>query len=84
MYFQDMKKVYKIQPKIEHYGGMVDVLGRSKRLNEALDPIESMPMEPNSVILGSFVQYLQDMQLRETSGIRTLNPGYYVLRNGKK
>ncbi|CAM8976737.1 unnamed protein product [Rhodiola kirilowii] len=49
-YFQSMKTVYCLEPKIEHYGCMVDLLGRMGRLSEAYKLISSMPMPANEVI----------------------------------
>ncbi|KAG9450193.1 hypothetical protein H6P81_010158 [Aristolochia fimbriata] len=54
-YFHSMEKVYNIIPKIEHYGCMVDLLGRLGHLREAYDLIMRMPMKPNSVIWGSLL-----------------------------
>ncbi|RYQ98609.1 hypothetical protein Ahy_B07g086364 [Arachis hypogaea] len=42
-------------PKIEHYGCMVDLLGRVGLLEEAQELIKDMPMRPNSALLGSFL-----------------------------
>lgn len=53
--FNSMKKTHGICPQIVHYGCMVDLLGRAGLLEEALDLIQSMPMEPNDVIWGSFL-----------------------------
>lgn len=49
-YFLKMERDYGIVPGIEHYGCLVDLLCRGGRLKEALDLIQSMPMEPNAVI----------------------------------
>ena len=54
-YFYSMKEKYRITPKIEHYGCMVDLLGRVGRLPEAYRMIKTMPMKPNMVIWGSFL-----------------------------
>ena len=35
--FTSMKKDYGLEPEIDHYGAMVDALGRADRLNEAWD-----------------------------------------------
>ncbi|PIA33205.1 hypothetical protein AQUCO_04200153v1 [Aquilegia coerulea] len=86
-YFKDMQMVYGIQPKIEHYGCMVDVLGRTRHLNEALGLIDSMPLEPNSVVLGSLLSAcricndseLGEKVLERLMQLEPLNPGYYVL-----
>lgn len=53
IYFDSMLKVYGIKPKLEHYGCMVDLLGRAGHLEESLCFIESMPMEPNVSIWGA-------------------------------
>ena len=53
--FRSMEKTYGISPRIVHYGCMVDLLGRAGLLEEALDLIQSMPMEPNDVTWGSLL-----------------------------
>ncbi|XXG78289.1 hypothetical protein AAC387_Pa08g2257 [Persea americana] len=47
-YFDSMTKLFKINPKREHYACMVDVLGRMGRLDEAEKLIAEMPFEPDS------------------------------------
>ncbi|KAF5461569.1 hypothetical protein F2P56_017655 [Juglans regia] len=54
-YFDSMRKCYHIEPEIEHYGCLVDLLGRSGRLVQALDTIEKMPVKPDSKIWGSLL-----------------------------
>ncbi|KAL5727894.1 hypothetical protein ACHQM5_001038 [Ranunculus cassubicifolius] len=54
-YFHRMVNVYKITAKMEHYGCMVDLLGRSGMVEEAYELIRNMPIIPNSVILRSFM-----------------------------
>lgn len=54
-YFDTMKRVYNVSPRIEHYGCIVDLYSRAGRLEEALEVIESMPMKPNEVVLGSLL-----------------------------
>ncbi|KAH0455451.1 hypothetical protein IEQ34_015483 [Dendrobium chrysotoxum] len=49
-YFNQMKDEYGIVPRIEHYGCMVDLLGRAGLVNKAHDFILNMPLEPNAVI----------------------------------
>lgn len=51
--FETMIQVYKISPRIEHYGCLVDLYSRAGMLDEALKVVESMPMVPNEVVLGS-------------------------------
>ncbi|XP_010940317.1 pentatricopeptide repeat-containing protein At1g50270 [Elaeis guineensis] len=54
-YFDCMIKDCGISPKLEHYGCMVDLLGRAGRLREALCLIESMTMEPSAGIWGALL-----------------------------
>ncbi|RHN42403.1 putative pentatricopeptide [Medicago truncatula] len=55
MYFDKMVRLYNIKPTVEHYGCMVDLLGRAGLLQEAYDIIKNMPVEPNAVIVRSFL-----------------------------
>uniref|UniRef100_M1ACU7 Pentatricopeptide n=2 Tax=Solanum tuberosum TaxID=4113 RepID=M1ACU7_SOLTU len=54
-YIEKMASIYNIRPTMEHYGCMVDMFGRAGELEEAYDIIRSIPTEPNSVILRSFI-----------------------------
>nr|GMD03162.1 pentatricopeptide repeat-containing protein At4g21065 [Ipomoea batatas] len=49
-YFERMQKEFGIKPKIEHYGCMVDLLGRAGLVKRAYEYIKNMPLEPNAVI----------------------------------
>ncbi|CAM0873850.1 unnamed protein product [Alopecurus aequalis] len=53
--FECMVQEYKIEPKKEHYGSMVDLMGKSKLLKEAVDLIESMHIRPNVAVWGSLL-----------------------------
>lgn len=53
--FDDMKRIHRITPRIEHYGCIVDLYSRAGRLEEALEVIKNMPMKPNEVVLGSLL-----------------------------
>ncbi|XP_042494694.1 pentatricopeptide repeat-containing protein At1g08070, chloroplastic-like [Macadamia integrifolia] len=52
-YFESMSKDYSLVPKIEHYGCMVDLLGRAGLLEKAEEFVKTMPIKPDSVIWGS-------------------------------
>ncbi|WCJ20282.1 Tetratricopeptide repeat (TPR)-like superfamily protein [Euphorbia peplus] len=54
-HFNNMERDYGITPQIEHYGCMIDLLGRGGRLREACLLVQSMPMEPNAVIWGTLL-----------------------------
>ncbi|CAM8920620.1 unnamed protein product [Rhodiola kirilowii] len=49
-FFYKMKQDFGVVPGVEHYVCLVDLLGRSGRLNEAVKVIEEMPMEPTPII----------------------------------
>ncbi|KAL0303623.1 UNVERIFIED_CONTAM: Pentatricopeptide repeat-containing protein [Sesamum radiatum] len=49
-YFDRMTKEFGIVPTIEHYGCMVDLLGRAGSVQQAYEYICEMPIEPNAVI----------------------------------
>uniref|UniRef100_A0A0D9ZHK9 Pentatricopeptide repeat-containing protein n=1 Tax=Oryza glumipatula TaxID=40148 RepID=A0A0D9ZHK9_9ORYZ len=53
--FKIMVQQYRIEPMHEHYGCMVDLLGRAKLLGHAADLIQSMHLRPNVVIWGSLL-----------------------------
>ncbi|GAB4834118.1 hypothetical protein Ancab_032380 [Ancistrocladus abbreviatus] len=54
-YFGEMYPLYGIEPKLEHYACMVDMLGRAGCLNEALKLVDEMPEEPDAKIWSSLV-----------------------------
>ncbi|XP_061353530.1 pentatricopeptide repeat-containing protein At3g62890-like [Gastrolobium bilobum] len=55
LYFRLMVSDYGINPEIEHYGCMVDLLSRAGLLKEAEDMISSMPMAPDVAIWGALL-----------------------------
>ncbi|WOK91978.1 pentatricopeptide repeat-containing protein [Canna indica] len=55
-YFDSMEKIYNIEPTIEHYGCMVDMLSRAGRMAEAEKIVESMPVQPSSRIWSSMLR----------------------------
>ncbi|GER45328.1 pentatricopeptide repeat-containing protein [Striga asiatica] len=54
-YFYRMESEYRISPRIEHYGCLIDLLGRGGRLDEAFRVLHEMPFEPNVVIWSSIL-----------------------------
>ncbi|VFQ69129.1 unnamed protein product [Cuscuta campestris] len=48
--FYNMETLWGIEPKIEHYGCFVDLLGRAGYLEKAFEVIRSMPIEPDIVL----------------------------------
>jgi pentatricopeptide repeat protein len=55
LYFSEMRLLHNMQPQIEHYGCMIDLLGRSGHLDEAMHLVRNMPMQPNAVIWASIL-----------------------------
>ncbi|KAG2280879.1 hypothetical protein Bca52824_052099 [Brassica carinata] len=83
-YFDLMSQRYSIQPKLEHYGAMVDLLGRGGKVKEAYELIESMPVEPDLVIWRSLLsssRTYKNPKLAETAiqNLSKARSGDYVL-----
>ncbi|XP_021903745.1 pentatricopeptide repeat-containing protein At5g48910-like, partial [Carica papaya] len=53
--FNSMQKIYGVEPKMKHYGCVVDLLGRIRLLEEAEELIASMPMKPNAAVWGALL-----------------------------
>ncbi|OEL26804.1 Pentatricopeptide repeat-containing protein [Dichanthelium oligosanthes] len=88
--FDAMKQRYGIEPGIEHFGCMVDLLARSGRLTDALGLARRMPMRPSRSIWGSILNASLACQNTEVAGIASkellhLDPaeegGYVLLSN---
>ncbi|KAK9278294.1 hypothetical protein L1049_027859 [Liquidambar formosana] len=83
-YFDLMKRHYSVQPQLQHYGAMVDLLGRAGLIDEAYAIIETMPMEPDAVIwraLLSACRTYKKSELGEVAiaKISRLKSGDYIL-----
>lgn len=85
--FASMKRPHKIRPKLEHYGCLVDILGRGGCVKEAHDLIRSMPIKPNAALWGSLLGScrtygdleLAEIALNELINLEPWNSGNYVL-----
>ncbi|KAF8403418.1 hypothetical protein HHK36_011521 [Tetracentron sinense] len=85
--FESMKRDYRIVPRLEHYGCMVDLLGRAGKLEEAEKFILKMPVQPNAPIWGALLgacRIHRNAEIGEKVGkilIQLLpgHSGYYVL-----
>ncbi|CAA6666728.1 unnamed protein product [Spirodela intermedia] len=55
MYFNLMQQKYGLSPQIEHYGCMVDLIGRTGDLDFALSFVERIPLVPTARIWGSLL-----------------------------
>ncbi|CAA6663645.1 unnamed protein product [Spirodela intermedia] len=86
-FFRSMAKVYSVEPKTEHYACMVDMLGRAGLIEEAVETIQKMPMEPDAVVWGSLLgacRTHKNLAVAEKAAreLRKLEPGgagHYVL-----
>ncbi|XP_028783775.1 putative pentatricopeptide repeat-containing protein At3g13770, mitochondrial isoform X2 [Neltuma alba] len=76
-----------VEPEIEHYGCVVDLLGRSGQVEEAFKFINEMPFEPTPAIWGSLLgacRVHSNVDIGEFVGHRLLevepgNAGNYVI-----
>ncbi|KAJ6909553.1 pentatricopeptide repeat-containing protein [Populus alba x Populus x berolinensis] len=53
--FDSMSKQHQLEPDLEHYACMADLLGRAGLFDEVLDLIKSMPMEPDAGVWGALL-----------------------------
>lgn len=85
--FEIMQRDYGIEARVEHYGCMVDMLGRAGRLEEAYNLLTSMPIPSNDVVWGALLGACRiygdvDMGERVMKKLLELKPdegGYYIL-----
>ncbi|KAL1532478.1 pentatricopeptide repeat-containing protein [Salvia divinorum] len=66
-YFQLMESGYNVKPGVEHYGCMVDLLGRTGYVDQALEFIRGMRMKPESAIWGSLLSSCRSHRDLETA-----------------
>ncbi|XP_022744614.1 pentatricopeptide repeat-containing protein At2g13600-like [Durio zibethinus] len=85
--FRKMVQCYGFKPKIEHYGCVLDLLGRAGLLEEAKMLIEEMPILPDAVIWRSLLSSCLihgKLDLAEVAGKKVIelepdNDGAYAL-----
>ncbi|XP_074263439.1 pentatricopeptide repeat-containing protein At5g08510 [Silene latifolia] len=85
--FELMETKFKIIPKLEHYGCMVDLLGRAGKLNEAYNLVQNMPMKPDAVIWGTLLgacSFHRNIEFAEKAAealfrLEPWNSGNYVI-----
>lgn len=53
--FQSMSRDFDITPRMEHYGCVVDLLGRAGLLKEAYEFVKSMPFDADASVLGALL-----------------------------
>ncbi|KAL5737171.1 hypothetical protein ACOSQ2_031959 [Xanthoceras sorbifolium] len=50
-FFTSMRETYQIEPKLEHYGCLIDLLGRAGQLDEAQELIKEIPNKNKEIIV---------------------------------
>jgi pentatricopeptide repeat protein len=86
-WYNAMRREFGIEPGVEHYGCMVDLLGRAGCLDEAYALIREMKVEPDAAMWGALLSACRihkNVELAEISAKRLFeldatNSGYYVL-----
>ncbi|KAK4411161.1 Pentatricopeptide repeat-containing protein, chloroplastic [Sesamum angolense] len=86
-YFTIMKEEYSLEPSMDHYGAVVDLLGRAGQLEEAWDFIQEMPVEPGLNVYGAMLGACKihknvDLGEKAADKLFDLKPddgGYHVL-----
>lgn len=86
-FFRMMEARFGILPKVEHYGCMVDLLGRSGFLEEAEELVKKMPLKANAAIWGSLLAasrvhgdvVLAEKSLHHLIMLEPHNSGNYIL-----
>ncbi|XP_057966401.1 pentatricopeptide repeat-containing protein At1g62260, mitochondrial [Malania oleifera] len=53
--FKSMVCEFGIEPRVEHYASIVDIVGRHGQLEEAMGLINSMPFEPDRAVWGALL-----------------------------
>ncbi|KAI3412573.1 uncharacterized protein J3R85_017195 [Psidium guajava] len=85
--FHTMQEECRIQPDVEHYACMVDLLGRAGLFDETLCLLEKMPMEPDAgvwgALLGASMMHsnvkLGEVALKHLTEIEPENPTHFVV-----
>lgn len=86
--FYNMRRDYKVEPSVKHYGCLVDLLCRAGLLDDAYEVIRNMPMEPNAVLWGSLLTgcaaddanvELAEIAMEQLIKLEPFNDGNYVL-----
>ncbi|XP_042482632.1 pentatricopeptide repeat-containing protein At3g29230-like [Macadamia integrifolia] len=86
-HFDLMHRVYKIEPKVEHYGCMVDLLGRAGLMKDSEVLIRKMPMKAGPALWGALLSACSthsNLELGEILGKRLIelepqDVGPYIL-----
>lgn len=85
--FDAMRSKYALEPDVEHYACMVDMLGRAGHLDEAWNLIQTMPMKPDAGVWGALLGAcrmhsnitLGEIALDQLVRLEPQNPAHYVV-----
>ncbi|KAG9440419.1 hypothetical protein H6P81_020584 [Aristolochia fimbriata] len=83
IYFHSMEKECGVTPQLEHYLGMIDVLGKSGHMTEAEEFIQKLPFEPTPEIWESLMNFARihgdlDLEVRAEELLVSLDPSKTV------
>ncbi|KAK1307401.1 putative pentatricopeptide repeat-containing protein [Acorus calamus] len=87
-YFDLMRRDFRIEPELDHYTCLVDLLSRAGLLDKAYDLIKSIPMEADTSTYAAIVNGCRihcrstgviDVIEREILNFESSSSGYYVL-----
>eukprot|EP01018_Ginkgo_biloba_P039548 Gb_03572 [translate_table: standard] len=87
LYFNRMRRLYHIIPRLDHYTCIVDLLGRAGQLEEAYNVIRTMPLEPDAGVLGALLSACRvhsnveigEQVAEQLFELEPANIGYYIL-----
>ncbi|KAA8539434.1 hypothetical protein F0562_026126 [Nyssa sinensis] len=85
--FNSMREKHHLEPNLEHYACMVDMLGRAGLFDETLDLIMTMPVEPDAGVWGALLgacrmhsnAKLGEVALDHLVKLEPGNPAHYVV-----
>ncbi|KAK8695108.1 hypothetical protein V6N13_000283 [Hibiscus sabdariffa] len=86
-YFDSIGKRHALVPTLDHYACMINLLGRSGCTREAVDLINNMPHEPNSLIWSTLISVCAvkgdiehaEMAAKRLFELDPLNAGPYIM-----
>nr|DAD37344.1 TPA_asm: hypothetical protein HUJ06_007985 [Nelumbo nucifera] len=86
-WFSCMTRDYKIEPSVDHYACMVDLLGRAGFIEEAYQLIKTMKLEPHAGVWGALLRACKtccnieigEIAARKLFIVEPENPANYVL-----
>nr|GMC69630.1 pentatricopeptide repeat-containing protein At4g33990-like [Ipomoea batatas] len=87
-WFHAMEEKYDITPKLAHYACMVDMLSRQGNVEEALEFVNKMPIEPDKGIWGALLagcrkthgsSEVSELVAKQLISLDPTNASYYVI-----